>query len=618
MLAWTATVRAQCPITPQTVTAPQTNYCNPSFMSLFLANSQNDVHYVARDQATGQVLGPLLQGNGNTFAVTTGLVSQTTTFDVWASSGQALEFDGVDDYVSLGSPSQFAFADEFAIEMWVQFDDLTNTSQMLLAKDGNGPSQRQLVLAYTGEIRIIYYNSGSQPVFLSSDPNPITDNNWHHIAAQKKSAGFFEIYLDGELIKSGNNTNTGTHTAVISGSADMRIGSRVFPNFEDHFDGQIDEVRVWNASRTQAEIQNNMYSTLNGSESNLVAYYNMEGGVPSTSLTDLTSNSIQGTLTNMNTTNAWVPGIIGLCDAVMDGTPTITVGGQTTGNLSHTICDGESITVGSSTYSAAGSYTDVFMNSVGCDSVHTTTLNINPLPQPDLGTDASICSDDDVTLSAGTVSYTGYDWSNSTTNSTLLVEGNSLSIGTYQYWVEVEAANGCLNSDTIAVTVKELPQPDLGVDLTICSTQSITLSPGSGSYEGYNWSNSSSASTLVVDNSSGIGTHEFWVEVEHDFNGCFNSDTINVTIEVCTGINETNESNSMKLFPNPATNVVTVLAVNLEQIQLLDVSGRLLKGMQLSGVGQVDLDISALPSGVYFIEGTRTDGTKSTERLMKH
>ncbi|EDN70577.1 conserved hypothetical protein [Beggiatoa sp. PS] len=60
------------------------------------------------------------------------------------------------------------------------------------------------------------------------------------------------------------------------------------------FEGQIDEVRIWNTARTQAEIQANMNITLQGNESGLVAYYPFDALLTS----DQTSNTNDGTLIN--------------------------------------------------------------------------------------------------------------------------------------------------------------------------------------------------------------------------------------------------------------------------------------------------------------------------------
>lgn len=55
---------------------------------------------------------------------------------------------------------------------------------------------------------------------------------------------------------------------------------------------------------------------------------------------------------------------------------TITVDGTVTSSQSLTICNGGSVTVGSSTYTSAGVYTDVLVSSNGCDSIVTTLLSV--------------------------------------------------------------------------------------------------------------------------------------------------------------------------------------------------------------------------------------------------
>ena len=42
--------------------------------------------------------------------------------------------------------------------------------------------------------------------------------------------------------------------------------------------GEIDELRVWNDVRTEAEINDNMFKELDGDETGLVAYYKMSNG----------------------------------------------------------------------------------------------------------------------------------------------------------------------------------------------------------------------------------------------------------------------------------------------------------------------------------------------------
>ena len=50
----------------------------------------------------------------------------------------------------------------------------------------------------------------------------------------------------------------------------------MFVDLNAFFDGHIDEVRIWNSAKTEAEISSMMNMELSGLESNLVAYYKME------------------------------------------------------------------------------------------------------------------------------------------------------------------------------------------------------------------------------------------------------------------------------------------------------------------------------------------------------
>jgi len=67
------------------------------------------------------------------------------------------------------------------------------------------------------------------------------------------------------------------------------------------------------------------------------------------------------------------------CDSVV--TTNLTVNIPYSGTQTFTICDGDSITVGTNTYTTAGTYTDIFSNTTtGCDSTIITTLNVNSNP----------------------------------------------------------------------------------------------------------------------------------------------------------------------------------------------------------------------------------------------
>jgi hypothetical protein len=72
----------------------------------------------------------------------------------------------------------------------------------------------------------------------------------------------------------------------------------LFSNQTNFFSGNIDDVRIWNVAKSDSEINNNFNSELTGSESNLVAYYNMNQGTGSTLSDNQTSGTNTLTLNN--------------------------------------------------------------------------------------------------------------------------------------------------------------------------------------------------------------------------------------------------------------------------------------------------------------------------------
>lgn len=63
------------------------------------------------------------------------------------------------------------------------------------------------------------------------------------------------------------------------------------------------------------------------------------------------------------------------CDSIVETGLTVLPANQTT--QSFTICDGESVTVGASTYTTSGTFTDVLVDMIGCDSTVVTTVNVD-------------------------------------------------------------------------------------------------------------------------------------------------------------------------------------------------------------------------------------------------
>ncbi len=130
----------------------------------------------------------------------------------------------------------------------------------------------------------------------------------------------------------------------------------------------------------------------------------------------------------------------------------ITVGAPTTATLNESICQGESFSVGSSTYSTAGTYTDVLTNVAGCDSTVTLNLTVNQLPTTTVGPAITedICDNADPITLSGTPSggsHSGNGVSGSSFNA-----GNA-GIGTHTITYTYTDGNGCTGTSTMDLVV---------------------------------------------------------------------------------------------------------------------------------------------------------------------
>jgi hypothetical protein len=129
------------------------------------------------------------------------------------------------------------------------------------------------------------------------------------------------------------------------------------------------------------------------------------------------------------------------CGSSNAATKIITINPTVTAVQNKTLCSGQALTVGTSTYTSNGTYTNVLMNSLGCDSVLTTNLSFDPAIDVSTSTTAE-------TISANALAA-NYQWINCDNNSSISSATNKtftpLSNGNYAVIITI---NNC--SDTSA------------------------------------------------------------------------------------------------------------------------------------------------------------------------
>ncbi len=194
------------------------------------------VGYWKLDEASGNIAKDS-SGNGND-----GNLLPAGSGPQWVAgkSGNALQFDGVNDYVNLDDIDQIANEASMSLEAWFKTNSI-NTEQVVIGgRDENALAGRSLLIQTTGTGSIFSQTTG--------DNSGVTGNTalvagvWYHAVAVVNGQNL-KVYLNGRL----DGENTLTPITDISFDS-TRIGSTTIGT--QWLNGVIDEVRILNVARS--------------------------------------------------------------------------------------------------------------------------------------------------------------------------------------------------------------------------------------------------------------------------------------------------------------------------------------------------------------------------------
>jgi len=162
--------------------------------------------------------------------------------------GNALIFDGQDDYVNCGNDSSLDITDAISIEAWVYMESAGNYPTVVSKSGANWgyifefkESTRQINLYLDGGV-----NGWDGPAETG-----VPLEKWTHLAATYDGKTL-QYYLngnpDGTYAKGGK---------IASNQDNVHIGGRKIGE-PYHFDGIIDEVRIYNRALDEPEVKMNM------------------------------------------------------------------------------------------------------------------------------------------------------------------------------------------------------------------------------------------------------------------------------------------------------------------------------------------------------------------------
>ncbi len=211
---------------------------------------------VIHDLSNNRLDGTLIVGAGGTQA-TAGTCSTTGTAWGNGSAGKynsSLNFDGTDDYISVGTPPALSFISSrpnVTFSAWINLKSI-NIHDGIISNsvDGGGTGQRFTLTEYTGnKLRLVLGNNSAYSNYWTAD-NSITIGKWIHVVITINSNNELKFYIDGVL-----NNGVQTLTNDIGTSTANWIIGAAYNNPGYSIDGQIDDVKFFNYALTVEQVK---------------------------------------------------------------------------------------------------------------------------------------------------------------------------------------------------------------------------------------------------------------------------------------------------------------------------------------------------------------------------
>lgn len=257
--------------------------------------------YYAQDESSWNgTSGEVIDGSGNGLHGTA--MNGVNTAPARVCRGGS--FDGLSGPVEIADNALLDITDTLTASAWIQPNAIPGSGLMsILSKDTN----YEFHITNSGEINWWWNDSNGTVRQITTAGANITPGNWYHVAITYAS-GRQRIYVNGiQLASSSYTGNLITNGNPLHIGGDQGFAGR-------QFNGLIDEVRVYAAEQSQAEVVVDMNAT-HPCPSTPVALYHLDEsswGVVTDSSGNGNDGSTSGTVTSANTSPA-IAGDPGTC-----------------------------------------------------------------------------------------------------------------------------------------------------------------------------------------------------------------------------------------------------------------------------------------------------------------
>jgi len=213
---------------------------------------------------------------------------------VYASNSYTADLErDSSQYFNVADNASLSPTGSFTLEGWFKVESQPPANYYgLIVKTGAGGNSWNLFYNSVNQIKLFTYDSGSTE-YIASWNYTLTNGTWYHIAVvYDATAQDKELFING--VSQGSVGTQGSSIKDSTSQLEIGNASGSYGNPNDGaFDGAIDDVRLWNTTKTQADIEASFECELNGNETNLNAYWKLNNSIldETANNNDLTNNN---------------------------------------------------------------------------------------------------------------------------------------------------------------------------------------------------------------------------------------------------------------------------------------------------------------------------------------
>jgi hypothetical protein len=200
--------------------------------------------------------------------------------------GKALSFDGLNDYVRGSSSPMLNYAGgDRSLSVWCRTHSTETNGGYILCKVWTYTGWYHYGINWNSDNTVKGWVAGgdgtSRQTYEVVTDDAVSKEEWHHIVFTLDSSSNAKLYLDGELAKAGTHTITSWVPPYVT-NGPLMIAS-LYPYGEGWagstafgYDGDVDELRVYDRVLGPDEVKQHYYSNLKKENSTQFAFYSKQ------------------------------------------------------------------------------------------------------------------------------------------------------------------------------------------------------------------------------------------------------------------------------------------------------------------------------------------------------